>query len=43
MNEINNDDIVKLYEDVISHIKYLNSNIMEEETEEKQETSEENE
>ncbi len=41
MDEINNDDIVKLYEDILNHIKYLKSNIIEDES--SKETSEDNE
>ncbi len=41
MDDINNEDLIKLYEDILNHIKFLKSNLIEEET--KEETSEDNE
>ena len=33
LTEIINDDLIKLYEDILGHIKYLESNIREEQVE----------
>ncbi len=33
LTEIINDDLIKLYEDILGHIKYLESNIIEEQVE----------